>query len=83
MGLKKKVKEIAIQAAVEAVRSASSTATRQIVQTNSPFTAKIVRTEGNSFVVSDPQGNEKTVTFIGDRPLGPGGVVIVTGDYCR
>lgn len=84
MSLKKKITQIAVEAAKDAVRILAPTLITQVVQTNSSFVGEVVRyKEGNKFIVKDPNGNEKEITYLGDRPIGVGSGMVITDNYGR
>lgn len=86
MGLKNKVEKIAI---AEATRVANEIARALLNEMDSKTESssgigKVVRQKSaNEFVVIGKDGNEATLTYFGDRPVGPGGRVIIDGDTCR
>lgn len=84
MGLKKKINEIATETANETVKALAPSLVAQITQTNTNFIGKILRfKEGNTYIVQDQNGNEKTVQYLGDKPISSGSGVMVTGGFIR
>lgn len=82
MSLKKKIIEIATQTAQEAVQTIAPALINQIVaQSTGPYVAKITKVQGNTITVTDPNGSDKVITYIGDGAKGPGGTVLVNGNY--
>ena len=85
MGLKKKTGQIATTTGLEILKKLGSSMTTQNSQqagASSNFSAEIIRANSpTEYVVKDAQGNDKTITYLGDRPLGVNSTLFVVGDF--
>lgn len=86
MGLKGKVEKVAIEEATKVANEIAKSILNDMDSKTQPASGlgKVVRQKSaNEFVVIGKDGNEATLTYFGDRPVGPGGHVIIDGDTCR
>lgn len=82
MGLKRSISNISTATAEEIAKVLGPSLINQIQQTATPYTTQVVRViSSTEYVVKDHLGNEKTITYIGDRPIGAKSTILINGDY--
>jgi hypothetical protein len=82
--MKKTTENIAAKVAKEIVEAALSKYLSEANKSsNTPLGQVLSVDENNQFKVKLSDGSEKTVTYLGDRPIGPDSHVLIQGDFAR
>jgi hypothetical protein len=83
MSIKSRVEQIASENASVVARAVSNKLYQQNLTSSNAHFGEIKKISGNEITITDDNGTERNLTYIGDRIIGKGDSIIIQGDFAR